>query len=48
MLAFQTAANINAQVLQVSRLEYAVSIIHCPLVVVVIIYEAVSAKTCLV
>jgi hypothetical protein len=53
MIAYQTVSNntclnINAELLLVYRLAYTVSIILCPLMVVVKIYEAVFGKTCLI
>jgi hypothetical protein len=42
-----TNLNINAELLMVSRLEFTMRIVLCPLVVVVNIYDAVSAKNLL-
>jgi hypothetical protein len=43
-----TSPNINAELLVVSSLKYAMRIVLCPLVVVVNIHGAVSANVCLV
>jgi hypothetical protein len=43
-----TCPNINAELLLVSRLEYTMRIVFCPLVVVVKIYDAFSTEICLV
>jgi hypothetical protein len=40
--------NINAQLLKLSRLQYIMRIVPCPLVVVVKMYYAVSTKSCLI
>jgi hypothetical protein len=40
--------NINAELLLVSRVEHTIRIVLCPLVVVVNVYDAISANTCII